>query len=222
MSVLNLTVIERAAFEVADAKRATDAHTRETGRERDRLDDTLETKLATLAALCPPPRVGDDGTVATSPAGADPPSRELDKANLRALDLAARPLLDLLESVELSETFEEHGFDARDCAALRALVSGLRARGRLYIDLAERPVPEVERPASESSAAESGARESNRLVVVGRTGDCRAYLNVPRDEAVRRFRRSDGWDPAAYGVGEFVFDDEFWVYDASSLRGETG
>lgn len=54
----NLTMIERAAYEVADAKRAADAHTRHTGAERERLDDTLEAKLVALLALCPPRRAG--------------------------------------------------------------------------------------------------------------------------------------------------------------------
>lgn len=52
----NLTMIERAAYDVADAKRAADAHRRETGAERERLDDILEAKLAALVALCPPRR----------------------------------------------------------------------------------------------------------------------------------------------------------------------
>ena len=43
----------------------------------------------------------------------------------------------------------------------------------------------------------------------------RAYLNVPRAEAVQRFRVSEGWDPEVNAaVTEFRFADEFWAYDA--------
>ncbi len=43
----------------------------------------------------------------------------------------------------------------------------------------------------------------------------RAYLNLPRAEAVRRFRASEGWDPETNeAVTEFRFADEFWAYDA--------
>jgi len=56
---------------------------------------------------------------------------------------------------------------------------------------------------------------ANSLVVIGRTGSMRAYLNLPRAEAVRRFRASEGWDPETNeAVTEFRFADEFWAYDA--------
>lgn len=59
-------------------------------------------------------------------------------------------------------------------------------------------------------------------VVVYRDGSTGCRESSASDIKVVRVR-ADGWDPAAYGVGEFVFDDEFWVYEASSLRGgETG
>lgn len=62
----------------------------------------------------------------------------------------------------------------------------------------------------------------HHLVVVGSIGSKRAYLDVPREEAVRRFTASEdgSWLTAAEiqdRIWEFDFDDEFWVYDAEKI-----
>lgn len=58
---------------------------------------------------------------------------------------------------------------------------------------------------------------TNRLVVIGWMGVKRAYLNVPKEEAIARYKRSDGIeesDELECDVFEFEFEDEFSVYDA--------
>ncbi len=55
------------------------------------------------------------------------------------------------------------------------------------------------------------------LVVIGKIGNRRCYLDVSRDEAVRRFCASeevDIEDIGGYRIREFAFDDEFAAYDA--------
>lgn len=64
----------------------------------------------------------------------------------------------------------------------------------------------------------------NKLITIGWTGTKRCYLNVPREEAVRRFVKSEmyGYETteeialttAESLVEEFEFDDEFGAYDA--------
>ena len=55
----------------------------------------------------------------------------------------------------------------------------------------------------------------NHIVLVGGIGQKRAYLNVTREEAVRRYREEDREGLfSASDVVEFDFEDEFWVYDA--------
>ena len=57
---------------------------------------------------------------------------------------------------------------------------------------------------------------TNRLIIIGDIGTKRAYLNVPMDEAVRRYTVSEGQAPGEGYIQEFEFDDEFTVYDAWS------
>lgn len=67
--------------------------------------------------------------------------------------------------------------------------------------------------------------KTNTLIVIGWTGIQRAYLNVPRDEAIRRYRASedqpeDVWDKASLGyIEEFTFKDEFGTYSAWAIPG---
>lgn len=60
----------------------------------------------------------------------------------------------------------------------------------------------------------------NKLVTVGYLGCKRAYLNVSREEAVRRYCAADGVErlTEVEYVEEFTFDDEFGVYDAWGPR----
>lgn len=67
------------------------------------------------------------------------------------------------------------------------------------------------------------------VVVIGQVGSMRAYLDVPVEEAKRRWCESEGaaWEvlarerfPASVDVFEFV--DEFWVYEASPSLEELG
>jgi hypothetical protein len=56
----------------------------------------------------------------------------------------------------------------------------------------------------------------HHLVVIGCTGIRRCYLDVPLEEATRRFLASEertALDSSDY-VDEFDFDDEFGCYDA--------
>lgn len=52
----------------------------------------------------------------------------------------------------------------------------------------------------------------NRLIAVGGTGDYDVFLNVSREEAIRRSRYA-GNELAT--VREIEFDDEFWAYEVS-------
>lgn len=52
------------------------------------------------------------------------------------------------------------------------------------------------------------------LIVIGWIGDKRAYLDVTREEAIRRFTESEEVAPKDDEIGEFTFTDEFNVYDA--------
>lgn len=60
----------------------------------------------------------------------------------------------------------------------------------------------------------------NTLIVIGYTGNKRCYVNVPRDEAIRRYceRESTIYSPVTpediiQRVDEYVFDDELEAYD---------
>lgn len=56
-----------------------------------------------------------------------------------------------------------------------------------------------------------------RLIAIGYTGDRRCYLNVSREEAVRRYEESEGrpiTDPTIHDtIQEFEFVDEFRTYE---------
>jgi hypothetical protein len=58
----------------------------------------------------------------------------------------------------------------------------------------------------------------NRLIVIGFRSDKKAYLNVPREEAIRRYLLEHPEDETDVRSGLIVdvidFEDEFYVYDA--------
>lgn len=60
----------------------------------------------------------------------------------------------------------------------------------------------------------------NRLVIIGCLSVRRAYLNVSREEALRRFLESEnrGVLDDTEEISEFEFEDEFGVYDAWSVQ----
>lgn len=62
----------------------------------------------------------------------------------------------------------------------------------------------------------------NRLVVIGWMSSKRCYLNVPKDEALRRFNESDD-GPFAEGMGfdELEFDNEFGAYAIHATEAES-
>lgn len=51
----------------------------------------------------------------------------------------------------------------------------------------------------------------NKLIVIGWMGGMTAYLNVSREEAIRRYTTEND---DTYSVKEIEFDNEFEVYDA--------
>lgn len=65
---------------------------------------------------------------------------------------------------------------------------------------------------------------THTLVVIGIPGVKTAYLDIPREEAIRRYCEREGYhrdDLAATGmVEEFTFTDAFHVYDAWQLPKE--
>ena len=56
----------------------------------------------------------------------------------------------------------------------------------------------------------------NTLIVIGWLGVRRAYLNVSREEAIRRYMEAEGEEdpPPPERITEFSFEDEFGCYDA--------
>ena len=52
----------------------------------------------------------------------------------------------------------------------------------------------------------------HKLVLIGFLGDFTAYLDVPQDEARRRYIANGGG--ATDGLKELEFDDQFYAYDA--------
>jgi hypothetical protein len=55
-------------------------------------------------------------------------------------------------------------------------------------------------------------RHMNKIISIGWTGSKRCYLNISREEAVERYKKSEGvLDPP--DVDEFEFGDEFGAYD---------
>jgi hypothetical protein len=54
---------------------------------------------------------------------------------------------------------------------------------------------------------------SNKLIVIGWSVESkRCYLNVSREEAVRRYSVSEKYDPDPILITEINFDDEFCAY----------
>lgn len=53
---------------------------------------------------------------------------------------------------------------------------------------------------------------TNRLIVIGEIGMKRAYLNVPQEEAIRRYREAHP-DETRITVQLVEFEDEFEAYE---------
>jgi len=60
----------------------------------------------------------------------------------------------------------------------------------------------------------------HKLTVIGWLGVKRAYLDVSREEAIKRYEVNEGHTPDDTMIKQFVFSDEFGVYDAYSVAGE--
>lgn len=60
----------------------------------------------------------------------------------------------------------------------------------------------------------------NKLITIGWLGIRTAFLNVSREEAIRRYlqKNPEDADVADKLVHEFEFDDEFYTYEADALR----
>lgn len=53
----------------------------------------------------------------------------------------------------------------------------------------------------------------NTIIAIGYSGNMKCYLNISREEALKRFNISDGpFDPSWHHISEFTFTDEFWAY----------
>ena len=58
----------------------------------------------------------------------------------------------------------------------------------------------------------------NTLIVIGQLGCKKCYLNISREEAIRRYKRDNGtgedeWAAIEGDIIEFQFEDEFSAYD---------
>lgn len=63
-------------------------------------------------------------------------------------------------------------------------------------------------------------QEKNRIVAIGWTGDYVVYLNVPRDEAIRRYEEHHELkisENSHITVDEFEFNDVFYAYEVSEI-----
>lgn len=58
---------------------------------------------------------------------------------------------------------------------------------------------------------------TNKLISIGWLGDQRVYLNVTREEAMRRYEESEDEPAEETTILEFEFEDEFLAYDVSPL-----
>jgi hypothetical protein len=67
-----------------------------------------------------------------------------------------------------------------------------------------------------SNATPNHEKPKHTMVVIGWLGFKRVYLDVPPDEAVRRYRETEGGDPPT-DIDVFEFTDEFGAYDVWSL-----
>lgn len=61
-------------------------------------------------------------------------------------------------------------------------------------------------------------KERHTLTVIGWMGVKHAYLDVPYDEAVRRYGESEGTAPIPEMIETFTFTDEFGVYAAWGIE----
>ena len=59
---------------------------------------------------------------------------------------------------------------------------------------------------------------THKLVVIGCIGMKRAYLDISKDEAIKRYLESENQSELNdyEDVTEFEFDDEFWCYNAGT------
>lgn len=63
-----------------------------------------------------------------------------------------------------------------------------------------------------------GASVKHKLITIGWLGGKRAYLDVSREEAIRRYTEAEGNEPDEQHIEEFEFVDEFYTYEAGPLR----
>lgn len=61
---------------------------------------------------------------------------------------------------------------------------------------------------------------SNKLIVIGWIGTMIAYLNISREEAIRRWMLSEETEtpPGDDMIEEFEFTDKFWTYEAGPTQ----
>lgn len=65
--------------------------------------------------------------------------------------------------------------------------------------------------------------EKNKLICIGITGNMICYLNIPEDEAVRRYSKDNDMSEEEVRSGDFVrtecieFEDNFWAYSVTEL-----
>lgn len=64
--------------------------------------------------------------------------------------------------------------------------------------------------------------KTNKIISIGWTGIKRCYLNVPKEEAIRRYCESDGISIDKFdehdSIEEFEFIDEFGAYSIYATR----
>lgn len=53
----------------------------------------------------------------------------------------------------------------------------------------------------------------NKIIVIGYLGIKRCYLNITKEEALKRYIDENGHDFEVEDIEEFEFKDEFSVYD---------
>jgi hypothetical protein len=55
----------------------------------------------------------------------------------------------------------------------------------------------------------------NKMISIGYLGVMKCYLNIPTEEAIKRYTESEGVEPGEFDEGMvnvFYFDDEFGAY----------
>ncbi len=53
----------------------------------------------------------------------------------------------------------------------------------------------------------------NKLIVIGYLGCKECYLNIPMEEAIRRYIDEGNEEPDEYHIDEYEFDDQFGAYE---------